>query len=158
VQAFLVIGPQWLDRPAPAAGQHGPRASFTTLGASPQIMARKQITLEGLVDATERRRGRERARGGEPHLRRPRTPAFVSPESHVPQVNAVTECGGCSVSFDPRIDEAAPDWLRLARVYLQWFGAAISACAFRREWSTRWRGPSSTGLRGGIAEARIWPG
>ena len=114
----------------------------------PQIMARKQINLEGIVDGpsvvaeADEHEVASRIYAGLGHLR-----AFH--QSH-PAVMR-DRIARCAWSFDPRIDEQPPNWLRLARVYLQWSRSDLSV-RIRREWSTRWRGIVDR-LRG-----RSWPG
>lgn len=102
----------------------------------PEIMARKQLNLEGIFDGPAAIAGsdeREVASGiyatlG--HLR-----AFHGSHPAVMRERIAR----CAWSFDPRLDEQAPRWLRLARVYLEWSRGDLGA-RVRREFGTRWRG------------------
>ena len=102
----------------------------------PRIMARKQIHLEGMVDGpsavadADEDEVASRIYAGLGHLR-----SFH--QSH-PAVMR-DRIARCTWSFDPRIDEQPPDWLRLARVYLEWWRGDLGV-RIRRELSTRWRG------------------
>ena len=131
---FMVIGPSGsrrLHRANVAA-----RVFHYGWVRPPEIMARKQIHLAGMVDGPEtvahedEREVASRIYSGLGHLR-----AFRGSHPAVMR----DRIARCTWRFDPRIAEQPPDWLRLARVYLEWSRGDLGA-RVRREWSTRWRG------------------
>ena len=131
---FLVIGPNGSRRLRRA--NIAARIFHYGWVRPPQTMARKQINLERIVDGpsavanANEHEVASRIYAGLGHLR-------VFRRSH-PAVMR-DRIARCTWSFDPRIDEQPPDWLRLARVYLEWSRGDLGA-RIRREWSTRWRG------------------
>jgi hypothetical protein len=104
----------------------------------PEVMARKQINLRMLFDgpdavaATDATEVAGRIYGAHRlgHLR-----AFTGSHPAVMR----DRIARCTWTFDPRIDEQPPDWLRLARVYLEWSRGDLGE-RVRREWTSRWRG------------------
>jgi len=130
---FFVIGPHGSRRLQRANS----RARVFHYGwvRPPEVMARKQVNLMRLVDgpsvAEPAEAGRLAARiyDGRGHLRhfRGKHPAVMG-----------ERIGRCNWSFDPRIEEQPPDWLRLARVYLQWWRGDLRA-RVGRELANRWR-------------------
>jgi len=102
----------------------------------PEIMARKQINLAGLfsgpgaVATADEREVASRIYAGLGHLR-----GFTGSHPAVMRERIAR----CTWSFYSRIEEQPPDWLRLARVYLEWSRDDLGE-RIRREWSSRWRG------------------